>query len=60
MMKMWGNFARTGNPTPTDGAWRAWDSVAQSKMNFNQVSLKRSLQLERMCSDCGGFRIRCR
>jgi hypothetical protein len=37
MMQMWGDFARTGNPTPSDGAWRAWDGDRQSKMNFNQV-----------------------
>jgi len=37
MMKMWGDFAKTGNPTPADGAWRAWDSIEQSKMNINQV-----------------------
>lgn len=36
-MKMWGDFAKTGNPTPADGTWRAWDSIEQSKMNINQV-----------------------
>jgi hypothetical protein len=41
MMKMWGDFAKTGNPTPADGKWRPWDSVGQAKMNINQVPLCR-------------------
>jgi hypothetical protein len=39
MMKMWGDFAKTGNPTPVDGKWRPWDSIGQAKMNINQVPL---------------------
>ncbi len=39
MMKMWGDFAKTGNPTPADGSWRAWNSAGQAMMKFNQDSL---------------------
>jgi hypothetical protein len=44
MMKMWGDFAKTGNPTPADGAWPAWDSVGQTKLHINQVHLKSKLK----------------
>ena len=39
MMKMWGDFAKTGQPTPAGDAWPAWNSVQQSVMNINQVFL---------------------
>lgn len=47
MMKMWGDFAKTGQPTPAGDAWPAWNSVQQSVMNINQDSLTLS-------SDAGG------
>jgi hypothetical protein len=50
MMKMWGDFAKTGNPTPADGAWRAWDSIEQSKMNINQVLDSKQLETKTLFS----------
>lgn len=51
MMKMWGDFAKTGQPTPAGDAWPAWNSVQQSVMNINQVflNLKPKLKTDSNC-----------